>query len=601
MRSIKSERYFISKTAVFFIAVFFIFSSIAIASIASSKNYKLHTALADSGGASGVSKSYNAENSIGYPLGTNVATGTSYKIYGGLLPTTNAIPDVAITAYNDGQATYNNPPTLKWVVTDKDKDPQRYYQVQISKDNFKTIDVESGIVKSGTQEYTTPLLPTTEGYIDYKWRVRVSDGYDYSGWKVATNGFKLATGKMDVPVIWAKTAPGGANIPTKLWQEYGDPYMSWEYPAEGAQPVGYSYAWGGSPDNQVDTIGNSYQTPSDLLGDGVRVFNLKAENSAGNWGETASFEIWIDRGSPVIGNYSPSKGSILATDKPVITISASDDKSGMNPDAINMTINKSSVSAAYDDKTQNIVYIPSVPLSEGDNVVSLETSDFVGNKTSQLVWSFTVDTKGPTGYVIINNQDAVTNSVYVNLVLGASDSTTEVQSMVISNDGVFDTEQWELFKTKKENCALTPISGTRKVYIKFKDMAGNESEIFSDTIELIIIAPDTIITSGPSLLTKSKEALFTFKGSVEDCIFRWKFDDEEWSDWSKDTSVARKDFKEGNHYFKVQAAKDVNKNSKIDLDEIDPSPAERTWTISEKGVLKPEPEKKKPFKFWKEE
>lgn len=377
--------------------------------------------------------------------------------------------------------------------------------------------------------------------------------------------------------------------------------MSWEYPSEGSQPVGYSYAWGDLPDNQADTIGDYYQTPSDLLADGIRVFNLKAENSAGNWGEVASFEIWIDRASPVIGNYSPLKGSILSTDKPTITISASDDKSGVNPDAIDMTINKSSVGAAYDDKIQNIVYIPSIPLSEGDNVVSLEVADFVGNKTSLLVWSFTVDTKGPAGYVIINNQDAVTNSVYVNLALGASDTTTEVQGMAISNDGVFDTEQWESFKTKKENWTLTPISGTRKVYVKFKDMAGNESEIISDTIELIIIAPDTIITSGPSLLTKSKEALFTFKASVEDCVFRWKFDDEEWTDWSKDTSVTRKDLSEANHYFKVQSAKDVNKNSEIDVDEIDPSPAERAWTISQTGVLKPEPEKKKPFKFWKEE
>ena len=601
MRRFKSERYFISKAAVFFIAAFFIASGIAAASIASSKSYKLHSAIADGGGASGASKSYNAENSVGYPLDTNIIAGPSYKLYGGMLSTRNVISEVTIMSHNDGQAVFENPPTLKWAVTDKDRDPQRYYQVQVSKDNFKTMDADSGIVKSGAQEYTTLRLPTTEGYIDYKWRVRASDGYDYSGWKVATSGFKLAIGQIDVPVIWAKTASGGANIPAKLWQEYGDPYMSWEYPVKGVQPVGYSYAWGDMPDNQADTAGNFYQTPSDLLGDGIRVFNLKAENSAGNWGDMASFEIWIDRGSPVIGNYSPSKGSILAADKPTITIGASDDKSGVNPDGINMKINKSSVTAAYDDKTQSIVYIPSTPLSEGNNVVSILVSDFVGNKTSQLVWSFTVDTKGPAGYVIINNQDAVTNSVYVNLALGASDSTTEVQSMVLSNDGVFDTEQWESFKTKKENWALAPISGTRKVYVKFKDMAGNESEIFSDTIELIIIAPDTIITSGPSLLTKSKDTLFTFKGSVEDCVFRWKFDDEEWPDWSKETSIARKDLKEGNHYFKVQAAKDVNKNAKIDLDEMDPSPAERTWTISEKGLVKPEPEKKKPFKFWKEE
>jgi len=601
MPCIENKKNVISKAAVFFIAVFFIFSGVAGASISSSKNYKLHTALADGGGASGESKSYNSDNSVGFPLGTSVATGTAYKIYGGLLPTRNAIPDLTITSFNDGQPTFDNPVTLKWAFTDKDTDPQRYYQVQLSKDNFQTIDVNSGIIKSSAQQYTTPILPTTEGYVDYKWRVRVNDGYDYSGWKVATSGFRLGTGKIEVPVIWAESAPGGRDIPSKLWQEVADPYMHWEYPVTGLQPMGYSYAWGDIPDNESDTIGTSYQTPSDLLADGVRVFNLKAQNSAGNWGETASFEIWIDRGTPVIGNYSPSKGSVLASDKPTINIAATDDKSGVDPGAIIMKINKSIVSAAYDENTQSIIYVPGVPLSEGDNVVSLEVSDFVGNKTSQLVWSFTVDTKGPTGYVIINNEDAATNSAYVNLALSASDSTTGVQSMVISNDGVFDNEQWEPFKTKKENWMLTPISGTRKVYVKFRDAAGNESGICNDTIELIIIAPDTIITSGPSLLTKSREALFTFKASVEACVFRWKFDDEDWTDWSSDMSVTRKDLKDGNHYFKVQAAKDVNKNTKIDVDEIDPAPAERTWTVSETGVIKPAPEKKKPFKFWKEE
>ena len=173
--------------------------------------------------------------------------------------------------------------------------------------------------------------------------------------------------------------------------------------------------------------------------------------------------------------------------------------------------------------------------------------------------------------------------------------------MSISNDGVFDTEGWEAFSTKKDNWMLPAISGTRKVYVKFKDTAGNESAIFNDTIELIIIAPDTIITSGPSLLTKSTDALFTFKATVDACVFRWKFDDEEWSEWSQDTSVKKEDMPQGNHYFKVQAAKDVNNNGQIDPDEMDPVPEERTWTIGKEGVVKPDMPKKRPFRFWKEE
>lgn len=594
---------FIKVSVMLFALTLFIFSGVSHAAISSSKNYKLHTAIADSGGTSVTSTNYRSDNSVGFPLGTNVATGKDYKIYGGMLPTRNIIPEIAIASCNDGQITPDIRPTLKWTYSDKDNDRQRYYQVQVSKNNFATFDVDTGLVKSSSTSYTTTELSTTEGAISYKWRVRVSDGYDYSGWKVASSGFRVTTAKAEIPIIWAKTSSVGESIPSKLWQKCGDPYMYWEYPVKGvqAQPIGYSYAWGSVPDDELDTKGLSYQTPIDLLADGVRVFNLKAQNSAGNWGEVASFEIWMDRGAPIIGQYSPSKGTIISTDKPAISITVSDDKSGVNPDAITMKINKSSVNAAYDSAAQSVIYIPSIPLSEGDNVISLEASDIVGNKTTALVWSFVVDTKGPRGTIIINNEDALTNSVYVNLSISADDATSGVQSTAISNDGVFDTETWEPYRTKKENWQLPAISGTRKVFVKFKDTAGNESQIFSDTIELVIIAPDTIITSGPSLVTKSKDALFTFKATLDGCVFRWKFDNEEWTNWSIETSVSKKGLADGNHYFKVQAAKDVNKNTKIDPDEIDPVPAERTWTISEKGEIKPEIPKKKPFRFWKEE
>lgn len=591
----------VRKTAGIFLAVFFVLSGISFAAISSSKNYKLHMAVADGGGTSGSSGSYSSKSSVGLPLGTSVATGTSYKIYGGMLSTMNAIPELAIASYNDGSLVLDSTPTLSWTYEDKDADPQRYYQVQVSKDNFKTFVVDSGLVSSANKNFTTPILPTDEAGVSYRWRVRVSDGFDYSGWKVASNGFRLTTTEMELPIIWAKASPAGEDIPAKLWQSYATPYMYWEYPVTGADIAGYSYAWGSIPDNQIDTTGFSYQTPSGLLSDGIRVFNLRAQNTAGAWSETASYEIWIDREKPSIGLYSPSDGAVISTDIPAISIAVTDELSGVNSDSIVMRINKASAQASYDKNTQNIVYIPAVPLSEGDNVISLEVSDIVGNKTSPLVWSFVVDTKAPEGSVIINNQDAVTNSIYVNLSLSATDATTSVKSMVLSNDGVFDTESWEQFSTRKDSWTLPAINGTRKVFVKFRDDAGNESKIFNDTIELIIVAPDTIITSGPSLLTSFTTALFTFKATEVNCVFRWKFDNEEWSEWSNKTTVSRENLSEGNHYFKVQAAKDLNSNGTIEIDEMDPVPEERTWTISKEGVVKPEKAKKKPFRFWKEE
>mgnify|MGYP005623159235 CR=1 FL=1 len=586
---------------IFFIAIFFIFNGISWASVSSSKSYKLHTAMADGGGARGASSGYNAENSVGAPIGTKAAIGTNYKIYAGVLSTTNAIPNIRVTSFNDGGIILDDTPTLTWSYEDKDGDPQRYYQVQVSKDNFDTLIVDSGIISSSEKSFTTPILPTEEQAIDYRWRVRVNDGFDYSGWQVAQRGFRLSTTALKVPIIWAKVSSTGSEIPSKLWQTCATPYMYWEYPVTGIEVAGYSYAWGSIPDDQIDTRDTFYQTESMLLEDGVRVFNLKAQNTAGGWTETASFEIWIDRSAPVMGTYSPYNGTIISTDTPTISISVSDDKSGVDPDGINMKVNRSDVRASYDKNIQSVVYVPSTPLREGDNTISLEVRDFVGNKTSPLVWSFVVDTKPPTGSIIINNQDALTNSVYVNLTISADDSITGVKDMAISNDGVFDTEPWETFSSKKENWMLPALSGTRKVYVRFRDNAGNISEIFNDTIELIIIAPDTIITSGPNLITASTEALFTFKATVSGCVFRWKFDDEEWSEWSTKSSARKEGLSEGNHYFKVQAAKDVNNNGEIDADEIDPVPEERTWTVNFKGNIKPETEKKRPFRFWKEE
>ena len=590
---------FIVKTAVISVAVFFVFVGSSVASVASSENYKLHTAMADGGGASGSSVSYSAENSVGSPIGTEITIGTNYKIYPGVLSTLNTIPEVSVVSYNTGELIDDDTPTLEWTYADKDEDIQRYYQVQVSKDNFVTTTVDSDLVESSATSFTTPILPTDEAGVSYRWRVRTSDGYDYSGWKVATNGFRLTTAAMEVPIIWARVSAAGDEIPSKLWQNCGTPYMYWNYPVTGQRVAGYSYAWGSVPDDDIDTTGESYQAPDDLLSDGVRVFNLRAQNTAGNWSETVLFEIWIDRAEPIVGMYSPSNGTTIATDTPTISISVSDENSGVVTGGIDMTINRSSVNATYDEGAENVVYIPSIPLSEGDNVISLGVSDLVGNTTSPLVWSFVVDTRGPSGSIIINNQDALTNSIYVNLSLSASDSTTGVNSMSISNDGVFNTEGWENFATKRDNWELPAISGTRKVYVKFKDSAGNESEIFSDTIELFIIAPDTIITSGPSLPTKSRKALFTFKSTVDGCVFRWKFDDEEWSDWSSDTSVEMENLADGNHYFKVRAAKDVNNNGEIDADEIDPVPEERTWTIGD--IARPDMPKKRPFRFWKKE
>ena len=51
----------------------------------------------------------------------------------------------------------------------------------------------------------------------------------------------------------------------------------------------------------------------------------------------------------------------------------------------------------------------------------------------------------------------------------------------------------------------------------------------------------------------------------------------------------------------VKAAKDLNQDGILQLDEVDPTPAFRVWTVSLTGLLKPPAEPEKPIKIWEEE
>lgn len=95
--------------------------------------------------------------------------------------------------------------------------------------------------------------------------------------------------------------------------------------------------------------------------------------------------------------------------------------------------------------------------------------------------SFT--TTALTGSITINTGAKYTNSASVALTLSA----TNASQMCFSNDKSSWTN-WENYATSK-SWILTSGDGTKTVYVKFKDAAGNVSEIYSDTIILDTTPP----------------------------------------------------------------------------------------------------------------
>ncbi|MBN2097436.1 MAG: hypothetical protein JW714_03030 [Candidatus Omnitrophica bacterium] len=562
-------------------------------------NSKIKEGTISQGGLSGSSSTYQLQDIVGVNGGTQM-NGSAYSLNGGFFNLNNS-PVATVSNYNDSRPIDDETPTLQWSYSDVDNDTQNKYQLQVAQTSFTSPVVDTGIITSAAASYTTTILPRTEERTAYKWRVRVNDGFGWSAWAQANNGFILTSGEFLITGLSALTAPGGNQIDQDTWQLDNDPYFFWDSPSEGIEVLGYSYSLDSLPDDQIDSESPFVLFSSDTIGDGAHIFYVKAQRSSGTWGDAAVFDIWVDTTAPAVNNLTPSLGKVVGIDLPEVKARISDAASGVDPNKIELVVNQASIVPDYDSQTGEISYIPSIPFSDGQITVSLTAYDAVGNYGLPLTWSFIVDTLGPLGGLLINNGDEMTTTNIVTLNVDAEDETTQILEMMLSNDGVFDTESWEPYISLRKNWLLPAINGLRKVYARVKDEAGNISEIFFDEISLVILAPDTYILSGPSGITQAEDAQFTYRGSLDQCQFSYKFDEQDWSDWSTALSIDEAGLSEGNHYFMVRSAKDLNSDGLLQLDEIDPTPASRVWTVSFTGALKPSSEPEKPIKLWEEE
>ena len=101
-----------------------------------------------------------------------------------------------------------------------------------------------------------------------------------------------------------------------------------------------------------------------------------------------------------------------------------------------------------------------------------------------------LDTEPPHSQVIFINRNAeVATSVNVTLMLRSEDLYTGVHLMSFSSDGVNWTDWEDYVTTDSKRFVLLTGDGTKTVYFKTKDRAGNEAEPVFDTIDLVTKAP----------------------------------------------------------------------------------------------------------------
>ena len=386
--------------------------------------------------------------------------------------------------------------------------------------------------------------------------------------------------ELDVTGLSAKTDSLGQQITPQIWQTDNDPIFLWEPPATGLQLGGYSYALDAVPDETVDTTATLFNiltaTPNALT-DGKHTFSVKAITISGTAGKAASVEVWVDTTPPTIASNAPAAGAML-NGSAAVTATVSDAASGVSDSTISLLINGVAASATFNPSTGVLTAPAGGGWREGSNSLELRAADTLGNAQTPLVWSVTVDTRPPTGAITINADALMTTSIYATLGLSASDATSGVDRILLSNDELTGYVE-EPFTALRSLWKLKPLRGIQRVYVKFVDKVGNVSSPVWDDIELALLSPETVITSGPAGYTPNPHVTFGFACPEGGCVFSFAFDNDAWSEWSATPTATKEALAFGNHYFRVKAALDINGLPGVQPDEEDPSPAERTWIV----------------------
>ena len=219
-----------------------------------------------------------------------------------------------------------------------------------------------------------------------------------------------------------------------------------------------------------------YSSPINIPGDTTLKFF--ATDIGGN-SETVKTEIYTfdtvaPTGTAVINGGAAYTNNTTAT----LTLTCSDDLSGCSK------MRFSNDGNTYSDP-ENYVTPKSWVLASGDGTktVYAKFRDTAGNwSTIPCNDTIVLDTQAPTGTITINGGATYTNGINVTLTLTCNDVLSGCSQMQFSNDNSTYSDPEAYAATK--SWTLTPGSGTRYVYAKFLDAAGNPSNPLSDTIIL---------------------------------------------------------------------------------------------------------------------
>jgi hypothetical protein len=216
-------------------------------------------------------------------------------------------------------------------------------------------------------------------------------------------------------------------------------------------------------------------------GDGVKTVYFRVSDYAGNIGEITFDSITLDTIPPEelylkINN----DAKYTKSTEVVLNLNAIDSLSGLNE----MTLSFDGITwQPWEPFTDSKAISLPTGTSDGDVRVYFKVSDKAGNIAGLAFDTIILDRIAPQSLsLIIDDGASEVNTPEVTLEISAVDSLSGVESMSFSTDGITWSD-WELFSYDR-SFVLPPIDGSKTVYFRAMDRAGNIAEPVSTTISL---------------------------------------------------------------------------------------------------------------------
>lgn len=233
---------------------------------------------------------------------------------------------------------------------------------------------------------------------------------------------------------------------------------------------------------------NSSRTWILSAGDGPKKVYMRVRDSLGNLITEEVFDdIRLDTVVPS-GSITINNGASY-TNNSTLSIKGTASDITSNVAGVTFSENENTFPNAWYDFVNSQTYTLTLGDStQGTRMIYAKFRDAAGNEsTAQISDSIVYDTTAPTG--IIKVETDATSKTSINLALDANDNITPpiLQMCFSLDDKTYSI--WEPYSNVKTNFNIGTIDGNKKVYVKYRDGAGNESISTSVSVTLDRQAP----------------------------------------------------------------------------------------------------------------